>query len=83
VARYEDDDTLRKLAHDALFVRCEWYGDLKMSDSSGAVTKFLQDWRAAQGRHGTGGLTIVQWASVWSDDNRKLYEKMHPYLADA
>lgn len=83
VARYEDDTTMRKLALDALLNRCDWFGDLKMSDSEAAVTKFLQDWRAAQTRHDTGGRTIVQWVAVWSQDNRQAYRKLHPYLADA
>lgn len=81
VAKYEDDTTMRALAATALFARASWYGDLKMSDSQGVITKFLQDWRAAQNRHDTGGQSIWNWASTWADENRQAYERDYPYLA--
>jgi hypothetical protein len=83
VARYEDDATMRALAGAALLARCPWYGDLKMSDSEGVITRFLQDWRAAQARHDTGGRSIVSWVSVWAAENRAAYAREYPYLVGA
>jgi len=83
VAKYEDDPTMRALAFQALLNRTAWFGDLKMRDSQGVVTKFLQDWRAAQGRHDTDGQSIWNWAATWADASREAYKRDYPYLAAA
>ncbi len=83
MARYENDVTMRQLAETVLLARCSWYGDMKMSDSQGVITKFLQDWRAAQSRHDTGGRSIWSWAVAWADENSAAYKREYPYLADA